>query len=59
MASTQNAFTYPGTARQWYVAVQQRGARGRDFYLCGHIGLDPATRKVPDSVEREIRLMIG
>src|ERR1700693_4343012 len=30
----------------------------RTFYLCGHIGLDSATRKVPDDVEREIRLML-
>ena len=28
------------------------------FYLCGHIGLDPATKKVPGNVETEIRLMM-
>jgi 2-iminobutanoate/2-iminopropanoate deaminase len=31
---------------------------GNTFYLCGHLGLDPATKKIPESVEREIRLMM-
>ena len=31
---------------------------GSTFYLCGHIGLDPTTKKVPQDVEREIRLMM-
>jgi 2-iminobutanoate/2-iminopropanoate deaminase len=31
---------------------------GNTFYLCGHLGLDPATKKIPESVEREVRLMM-
>ena len=31
---------------------------GSTFYLAGHLGLDLATRKIPDSIEREIRLML-
>ncbi|HXW55724.1 MAG TPA: RidA family protein [Candidatus Cybelea sp.] len=31
---------------------------GDTFYLAGHIGIDPATKKVPESVEREIELMM-
>jgi 2-iminobutanoate/2-iminopropanoate deaminase len=31
---------------------------GNTFYLSGHIGVDPATRKVPDAVEREIELVM-
>jgi 2-iminobutanoate/2-iminopropanoate deaminase len=32
---------------------------GNTFYLAGHIGIDSATKKVPESVEREIELMMG
>jgi 2-iminobutanoate/2-iminopropanoate deaminase len=31
---------------------------GNTFYLAGHIGIDAATKKVPESVEREIELMM-
>lgn len=31
---------------------------GNTFYLAGHIGFDPATRKVPDNLEREIELLM-
>jgi enamine deaminase RidA (YjgF/YER057c/UK114 family) len=31
---------------------------GNTFYLCGHIGLEPTTKKVPQDIEREIRLMM-
>jgi 2-iminobutanoate/2-iminopropanoate deaminase len=31
---------------------------GNTFYLAGHIGIDPATRKVPDVLEREIELLM-
>jgi 2-iminobutanoate/2-iminopropanoate deaminase len=31
---------------------------GDTFYLCGHVGTDSATRKVPADVEQEIRLMM-
>jgi 2-iminobutanoate/2-iminopropanoate deaminase len=31
---------------------------GNTFYLAGHIGFDPATRKVPDVLEREIALLM-
>jgi 2-iminobutanoate/2-iminopropanoate deaminase len=31
---------------------------GDTFYLCGHVGIDPATKKVPQEVDREVRLMM-
>jgi 2-iminobutanoate/2-iminopropanoate deaminase len=31
---------------------------GETFYLCGHIGVDLTTKRVPESVEKEIELMI-
>jgi 2-iminobutanoate/2-iminopropanoate deaminase len=31
---------------------------GNTIYLAGHIGFDPATRKVPEDVEQEARLML-
>jgi reactive intermediate/imine deaminase len=31
---------------------------GNTIYLAGHIGFDPATRKVPDDAEQEARLML-
>jgi 2-iminobutanoate/2-iminopropanoate deaminase len=31
---------------------------GDTFYLAGHIGIDPATKKIPDNLETEIRLLM-
>ncbi len=31
---------------------------GDTFYMSGHLGLDPATKKIPASIEREIRFML-
>jgi 2-iminobutanoate/2-iminopropanoate deaminase len=31
---------------------------GSTFYLAGHLGIDLGTRKIADSLEREIRLML-
>ena len=31
---------------------------GNTFYLSGHIGFDPATKRAPENVEREIQLMM-
>jgi 2-iminobutanoate/2-iminopropanoate deaminase len=31
---------------------------GDTFYLGGHIGFDPTTKKVPDDLEREIRFLM-
>src|SRR5579864_2556061 len=31
---------------------------GDTFYMSGHLGLDPATKKIPAKVEQEIRLML-
>ena len=31
---------------------------GDTFYMGGHLGLDPATKKIPANVEQEIRLML-
>lgn len=31
---------------------------GNTLYLCGHIGIDPATKRVPESTEREAQLMM-
>lgn len=31
---------------------------GDTFYLSGHLGLDPATKKIPASIEQEIRFML-
>ena len=31
---------------------------GNTFYLSGHLGIDPATQKIPVDVDQEIRLML-
>lgn len=31
---------------------------GETLYLCGHIGVDPATKKVPPDAEQEAQLML-
>jgi len=31
---------------------------GDTFYMSGHLGLDPATKKIPANIEREIRFML-
>jgi 2-iminobutanoate/2-iminopropanoate deaminase len=31
---------------------------GNTLYLSGHIGVDPATRKIPPEIDREIRMMM-
>ena len=31
---------------------------GNTFYLAGHLGIEPSTKKVPENVEREIDLMM-
>ncbi|HEV2182381.1 MAG TPA: RidA family protein [Candidatus Acidoferrales bacterium] len=31
---------------------------GGTFYMSGHLGLDPATKKIPANVEQEIRFML-
>ena len=32
---------------------------GNTFYMAGHIGFDPATRKVPDVLEQEVQLLMN
>jgi enamine deaminase RidA (YjgF/YER057c/UK114 family) len=31
---------------------------GETFYLAGHIGIDPATRKIPQDIDAEVRLLM-
>ncbi|MHB8412385.1 MAG: RidA family protein [Candidatus Acidiferrales bacterium] len=31
---------------------------GDTFYMSGHLGLDPATKKIPDSIEQEVQLLL-
>ena len=31
---------------------------GDTFYMSGHLGLDPATKKIPANIEQEIRFML-
>lgn len=31
---------------------------GNTFYMSGHIGFDPATKKVPDAIEREVEFLM-
>ena len=31
---------------------------GGTFYMSGHLGLDPATKKIPANIEQEIRFMV-
>ncbi len=31
---------------------------GNTFYLSGHLGIDPATKRVPETAEREAELML-
>ena len=58
MASTQKRSHIPAPGGFGSLPFSSGVLVGQTFYLCGHIGLDPATRKVPESVEREIRLMM-
>ncbi len=58
MASTQKRLHVPPPGGLGSLPFSSGVLVGNAFYLCGHIGLDPATRKVPDDVEREIRLMM-
>jgi 2-iminobutanoate/2-iminopropanoate deaminase len=58
MASTQKRLHIPAPGGFGSFPFSSGVLVGNTFYLCGHIGLDPATKKVPESVEREIRLMM-
>ncbi|MGA8142920.1 MAG: RidA family protein [Candidatus Acidiferrales bacterium] len=31
---------------------------GSTFYMAGHLGIDPATKKIPPDLEREIQLLM-
>ena len=31
---------------------------GHTFYMSGHLGLDPETKKIPGSVEQEVKLLL-
>ena len=58
MASTQKRLHIPAPGGFGSLPFSSGVLVDKTFYLCGHIGLDPATKKVPESVEREIRLMM-
>jgi enamine deaminase RidA (YjgF/YER057c/UK114 family) len=58
MASTQKRLHIPAPGGFGSLPFSSGVLVGQTFYLCGHIGLDPATKKAPESVEREIRLMM-
>ena len=58
MASTQKRLHIPAAGGFGSLPFSSGVLVDKTFYLCGHIGLDPATKEIPDSVEREIRLMM-
>jgi 2-iminobutanoate/2-iminopropanoate deaminase len=58
MASTQKRLHIPAAGGFGSLPFSSGVLVDKTFYICGHLGLDPVTKKVPDSVEREIRLMM-
>ena len=58
MTTTQKRLYIPTPGGSGSLPFSSGVLAGNTFYLCGHLGLDPATKKIPESVEREVRLMM-
>lgn len=55
-SETRTHFAPPGGYGAWPFSTGV--LVGSTFYLAGHLGIDPATKKIPSDVEREIQLML-
>jgi enamine deaminase RidA (YjgF/YER057c/UK114 family) len=55
-SETRTHFAPPGGYGAWPFSTGV--LVGSTFYLSGHLGIDPATKKIPADVEREVQLML-
>jgi 2-iminobutanoate/2-iminopropanoate deaminase len=58
MASTEKRQFIPAPGGMGDLPFSNAVLAGNTLYLGGHIGFDPATRKVPDDAEHEARLVL-
>ena len=58
MATTQRRIHVPPPSGFGPLPFSSGVMAGETFYLAGHIGIDPATRKVPQDIEAEVRLLM-
>jgi 2-iminobutanoate/2-iminopropanoate deaminase len=58
MATTQRRIHVPPPSGFGPLPFSSGVMVGETFYLAGHIGIDPATRKIPQDIEAEVRLLM-
>jgi 2-iminobutanoate/2-iminopropanoate deaminase len=58
MATAEKRQFIPGPGGMGDLPFSNAVLAGNTLYLAGHIGFDPATRKVPADVEHEARLVL-
>jgi 2-iminobutanoate/2-iminopropanoate deaminase len=58
MATTQRRIHVPPPSGFGPLPFSSGVMAGETFYLAGHIGIDPATRKIPQDIEAEVRLLM-
>ena len=58
MATTDRRQYVPSPGGTGSLPFSNAVIAGNTIYLAGHIGFDPVSRKVPDDLEREIRLLM-
>jgi 2-iminobutanoate/2-iminopropanoate deaminase len=58
MASTSKRLYIPALSGLGPLPFSSGVLAGDTLYVCGHIGIDGATRKVPPDTEQEVRLML-
>jgi 2-iminobutanoate/2-iminopropanoate deaminase len=58
MATTEKRQFIPGPGGMGDLPFSNAVLVGNTLYLAGHIGFDPATRKVPADLEHEARLVL-
>jgi len=58
MATTQGRIHVPPPSGFGPLPFSSGVMAGETFYLAGHIGIDPATRKIPQDIEAEVRLLM-
>jgi len=58
MATTQRRIHVPPPSGFGPLPFSSGVMAGETFYMAGHIGIDPATRKIPQDIEAEVRLLM-
>jgi hypothetical protein len=58
MATTQRRVHVPPPSGFGPLPFSSGVMAGETFYLAGHIGIDPPTRKIPQEIEAEVRLLM-